>query len=910
MAQDPNIDPNIIPDIPDTIPNWRVIVEQSAAGLQDADAWTKSSNWLISALLQVFSKSIQYIVGLLGWVAAQIILAVAKGMRLLDPAFGEVAKASIALLFDVDVAPSAFTDLTNKGGREQMKRDVGTAMFNALTGLAGDAAGAPLEPSAAPAERYLGTIANFAIEGWLTGIAVELESLNYLEHYGDLKDTVGQMYGFGRLTRRILGPAIDVTMRTPLEWQVHKTYRPTLLGAGEAARQLARGRWTREQVFEELARAGYSDERIEALLNAQQKFLSPADVRLMVDRQYWTGDEAIQHLVDQGYDKNLATTELTLEGARRIEAIESAEASAIVSAYAQRDIDASELRTALEAHILQPTQRALLTEEAELKRELNRKWLTGSEAAAAVKAGILAFPDYRSVLAREGYTDEDILTKELLLRYELNAKADLEAARAEVLAERAAAQTARAQAAAAKAAAVEQQRALARLGSLADLKRAVVLGLIPIARYADVLTPQYDAETVQVLVDLVEADRQTYLTQQQAKADALKRAAVKAINVGQLEAAVYAHVLSPDELAARLTQLGMPAADVAVIHATVSATLADRTAAANARAAAALKAKTKGLDLARFEQLVRRGVRTLAEYDALLASLGYDDGARAGIEQLLTLKIADDQKAAQLRADKAAADPAKALSLDQARRAVLLGLQSTDWFQTYLVNQDYGVDDQAVLVAELEDDVTTADAARAKRAQAAAAKEAQTPPLSTVARAAKLGLVSVDTYQQRLEAAGYTPDDVAIELDLLTTEMASVAAAQALKDAAAAKKTSRGLTLADVERAVKAGTAPIEAYRSAAVELGYDAAAVDTLVTTLTAQVDALHDAAAAKASVTKALSAAGVDLAALEAAVAAGTLTTDAYIAQLEAAGVTAVDAELLGATLEATLLDHTTGG
>jgi uncharacterized membrane protein (GlpM family) len=234
------------------------------------------------------------------------------------------------------------------------------------------------------------------------------------------------------------------------------------------------------------------------------------------------------------------------------------------------------------------------------------------------------------------------------------------------------------------------------------------------------------------------------------------------------------------------------------------------------------------------------------------------------------------------------------LSLEQIRRAVILGITSIDDFQTYLVRNKYTVDAQAVLLAELRDAVTEAEAARAKRAAAAGATVETRVPLATVARAARLGIVTPDVYEQRLTEAGYTDDDIAIEMDLLAVEIADFQAARARADAAKAAAEDRGLSLDQLARAVKLGVASIDDYRSRAVALNYAAADVDTLVAVLEADVQAVRDAEARRATIDGQLKARNLSLSELEAAVKAGQMTIDAYTARLVALGYGSDDADL----------------
>jgi predicted nucleic acid-binding Zn-ribbon protein len=309
-------------------------------------------------------------------------------------------------------------------------------------------------------------------------------------------------------------------------------------------------------------------------------------------------------------------------------------------------------------------------------------------------------------------------------------------------------------------------------------------------------------------------------------------------------------VLTLDQVRAQLTALNFDAGDADILLATMRARKADLDAAKQQRADAAAKAKTKSIDLGRFETLVRRGHRTIGEYSSLLASLGYDAGAVAAMGELLQLQIADDTAARDARAAAAAKATTIGLSLEQIRRAVILGVTSVDDFQTYLVRNKYTVDAQTVLLAELRDAVTEAEAARrsGQRRRARRWRRAYRWRLSRAPRGSASS--TPDVYEQRLIDAGYTDDDIAIEMDLLAVEIADVQAARARAAAAKAASADRGLSLDQLARAVKLGVATIDDYRSRALALNYAAADVDTLVAVLEQDVQAVRDAEARRATI------------------------------------------------------------
>jgi hypothetical protein len=276
-----------------------------------------------------------------------------------------------------------------------------------------------------------------------------------------------------------------------------------------------------------------------------------------------------QHLKDQGYTEDEAVDALRLEGLRRFETLEGQEASAIIGAYAARDIDRSTFDTLLRAAVSIEPERALYTELAEVRRAVNTKRLTLGQVEAMVKSGVLAVIDYRAAAEREGYEPNDVIALELQLRWEMDKTRQVEEHRAELEASRAAEKEAKAAALAERKAAVEQERALHARGSEADLERAAVRGKIPLARLEEVYRAHYDDDTVQILLGLVEDDRLAYVAQQQAREDALKRAGRRNIDVGALEQAVLTHVLDLPAFQRRLVALGFSDGDADLLTATL-----------------------------------------------------------------------------------------------------------------------------------------------------------------------------------------------------------------------------------------------------------------------------------------------------------------------------------------------------
>lgn len=801
--------------------------------------------------------------------------------------------------FGVSVSQTDLAFQASSGGRRAVAAQLAAKMVEGLTG-----GSTSIEPSAQPAANYLNTVLSQVFEHWCFGAGVEVASAfipiaEQIQTVGDLSKGIVNALGIGDSSSRVLRPYIDRLVVEPLRRYLDNTYRGELLGTGDAVRQFLRGNWSREQLETELGQQGFSSERIAAHINAQTKFLSVGDIETLNYRKYWTNDLAMQELRDQGYDADRAADVLRLEGIKRIERLDNAIASAIISAYASRDIDKPQFDKWLNTTTDIAEERTFVAELADVRRAVNVPRLSKGDVEQAVRVGILPMSAYRAWLARAGFTDDDATTLELLLRYEMDKLIAIEKQRETVAAERALEQIARDQAKLDRKAQIETERALQARGAESDLERAAVRGLIPFSRVEEVFRAKYDADTVGILLSIVEDDRQAFLAAQQRAEDARQRAARRNLDVGAVEGAVLADVLTLDQFANHPALATLDPGDKQILVATLAARKAALDAARKTRAGADVVARRRSVNLSTFETLVRRGARTLEQYDALLASLNFDDAAIAAMRELLALQIADDAAAAQARADAETILGPKGLTLEQVRRAVLLEVQTVDDYATFLSQQQFTVEAQAVLVAGLRVDLAEADAARTRRAQAVRAPEARVLPLATLRRAAQLGVISPAVYQARLTRDGYNPDDVDIDLNLLLVEIADVQAARAKREASDARASDRGLALAQVERAVKADVLPIDAYRARAVELGYSSADEATLTAILARELELAQAARERRAQIETELKPRGLSLAQLEEAVTRGFKTLDAFAADVRALGYGDADAELLVALL-----------
>jgi hypothetical protein len=895
MADTPDLQIGTTPDVID----YAEIAEQLAVGWLRRYAAGGVQKATVSAAIEAAGG-----INAVAWdLIVETALLAGKGLHLLEEPFLPVIAGIVAPvlsgLFGAEIDEGAFARKLAKGGGNEAARAIVTHFFKAIEGDGG----AEIAPGTDGAARVASAAVAASLESSFNALVPSMLShlfpfdLGHFTEIMELPEDIIRSLGVGRLVRRAIGPLVTVCAATPMEWHVNKKYSPTLLPTGAAVQQILRGQGKADEWKEDLRRQGYSEKRIDALLNQGRKFFSPSDVRTFYSRGEWTGDQAEQHLRDQGYDADTAHDALRLEGLKRFEQLEGQEAAAIISAYASRDIDRSEMLSLLTTAVTPASERALYTELADVRRKANVKRLSLSQVEAMVKTGVLNMRDYRATAEREGYPLDEVTALELQLRWEIDKQHTIDEHRAALDADRAAAKAARDAAAAARRAQIDAERALSRRGSEADLERAAIHGKIPFDRVVEVYRAHYDDDTVAILVDELEGARQTYLDEQAARDAAKQRGARRNVDTGALDQAFVRGHLTAPELRGRLVALGFDAGDADLLVANAVDQKADADALAKKRAAADATAKKREIDLGRFERLVRKGARTMAQYVTLLQSLDVDEAAIPDFVDALQVLI-DEDAAARSERQKAAAAPApKGLTLEQFRRAVVLGVKTLDEFSAYLIANRYTTDAQEVLIAELRADLDDAELARRRRAAPTPGRATPGATLATIRRAAQLGIVSPDAYLDRLRALGYTDDDLDLELELLLTEIADTQEARRRRDADPPAGAPAGLSLAELERAVKAGVSTIEAYRARAVALGKSPEEIEVLAAVVEHEAQTLSAARAAHDNLGLRLAAAGDDLKALDAGVKDGSLTIVDYLAELAARGVDADEAQLVAA-------------
>ncbi len=390
-----------------------------------------------------------------------------------ETAFGGLAASVVAFMFGSDAA-GAFSTATSGGGNlADGAANVGAAVLQAIFGGDATDGAASIDPSAEPAERYIGAITEFVMRGWLIDMATEFVPFLQLHFVKDLEDTLISSLGLGRIARTALSPLVEITMTEPLRWKLNQTYRPKLATPSTAIRMWHRGQLDDAELDDILGRQGYGSDHIDGLKSEFSKFPSVGDLATLVEHGVMTTDEAVAQLQEDGYGFDSAVMVMQAAELRPLTAWQLRAAQTWMDRYVRGFISKSVFVQSLRSSGLSAAQAQEILNDAGAMTETPRTTLTVGELFVALDNQILTQGEVHDYLHRLGYSEDDSTTL-LLTRLAIGKhKTEVEQQKKELQDQRAAAKLAaqqqRAAAQAAKAAAAAAARA-ARATQLAQQK--------------------------------------------------------------------------------------------------------------------------------------------------------------------------------------------------------------------------------------------------------------------------------------------------------------------------------------------------------------------------------------------------------------------------------------------------------
>lgn len=274
------------------------------------------------------------------------------------------------------------------------------------------------------------------------------------------------------------------------------------------------------------------------------------------------------------------------------------------------------------------------------------------------------------------------------------------------------------------------------------------------------------------------ADRAAKLQAQQATRDRI--AAEHAHwtgNLAEAERLVVRAIMPPAQYTQILIDHALSPGDASALTTVAVADRDARAAAEQKKAELAAKQKTPPTPIAALEHAVVLGVRPIDALRAELVARGYTADDVQLLVDLVARELADRQALQAKRDALAAATKGKQLAIGTLEQAVVDGAMTVEQYSARLTAAKYSATDVALLVAVLQQKVKDHAFAVERRALADAKLAASHVSLANEETAVVDGILTMNDFQQWLQAHGFDDGDVAVMTALLEEKLAKKAGA-------------------------------------------------------------------------------------------------------------------------------------
>ncbi len=257
------------------------------------------------------------------------------------------------------------------------------------------------------ARTFSGLLINF---GTATGVLAAIGGLAPFIHLDDIRvigEDVAKNLGLGRLHRLALKPLMDILIGEPYKWAINKVGRPTQFKLGDVVNPFSGSIMQPGDIWESLAREGYSDDKIKALLELHRKKLAETDLFFLFTKGIKTSDQVAAYLERLGYTHDDALDRQEAELLRAEDPYQKELLAAVVEAYRMGNIPRAELEAIVNSVLALPNERAIALLAADYKRKVPHRSLTVAQLESALEQGIIDVSEFNDTLSSYGYSDND-----------------------------------------------------------------------------------------------------------------------------------------------------------------------------------------------------------------------------------------------------------------------------------------------------------------------------------------------------------------------------------------------------------------------------------------------------------------------------------------------------------------------
>ncbi len=197
--------------------------------------------------------------------------------------FSDLVAALLGDLLGVEVDGEKIFQTFQEHGRIPAMEEVGKSLVDLLTNEFAPEGTLSAAQGEAAAKAFMGFVLSFSVREGNTDVLASLipEEYRVGEGFKSYAEAMARNLGLGRLSRLALRPLVQTLLVNPHQEALNLRYRPKDLDAKDAVRGQLTGRVTTDELRANLARAGYSEDKIGVVIEAFYEHLSQEQLRLL-----------------------------------------------------------------------------------------------------------------------------------------------------------------------------------------------------------------------------------------------------------------------------------------------------------------------------------------------------------------------------------------------------------------------------------------------------------------------------------------------------------------------------------------------------------------------------------------------------------------------------------------------------
>lgn len=344
--------------------------------------------------------------------------------------FGELSKEYVKELADKVVMPNqkipAGPDSADVLGAKYAFDAIVAPLSHITAGADPNTPGA----GATNIQAALGSIVSVHLMTWVINVVSNLTGVGTLKFMNSFNEVILAALNARGLSRVAMKPYLEQMMVIPATRELNTRFKQTPITESQAVKEWLRGKMTKNELKELLTGKGYKEDLTEQFLAEQQKYLSDADVGTLIDLGWWTEEQAITYLQQQGWNADIAPVLVRFERQRRVRTIQGEIAASAAKLLVQGLITEDVFRSVLHDLNFADAEIEALSINAQLQRASKTR-LSLLQVRQLYDAKLVDLNYVQAYLEGLGHSVEDT---NLLILLEFTHEKERDARRAELAA--------------------------------------------------------------------------------------------------------------------------------------------------------------------------------------------------------------------------------------------------------------------------------------------------------------------------------------------------------------------------------------------------------------------------------------------------------------------------------------------